>query len=102
MSGVNEFLVELIRAANGVENVRLKERLRLVEEGITTIRRLQPPRTDKQIRRMDGVDRLHTRAIQAVTSCDDDSRDLLLEIAGTIRDLHIVLDTKTDVTFTEK
>lgn len=97
MSLVSEFLRELIRSANDVEKFKPLERIQLIDRGISTIRQLRPPRSHKEIRRMDDIDRLESRAIRAATSCDDDARDRLLEIAAMIRDLHIVLEPKNAI-----
>ncbi|KAB1086375.1 hypothetical protein F4V91_07990 [Neorhizobium galegae] len=97
MSTLPDFIAELVRAANEVEKLSLSERIRLIDRGITTIRRLRPPRTDKEARWMDDVDRLETRSIQAATSCDDDTRDRLIEIAAMMRDRHIVMDMGTEI-----
>ncbi len=102
MSSTNDFIAELVRAANEVEKLSLSERIRLIGRGMTTIRQLRPPRTDKEARRMDDVDRLETRSIQAATSCNDETRNRLIEIAAMIRDLHIVLDTGTEIEIDQK
>jgi hypothetical protein len=100
MSSVNDFVSELVRAANEVEKLDDFERRRLLERAVTTIRDLREtvgiPQSETG---GDVVIDLQTTAwaIEKGTRTDEDVKRALLDAAGMIRDLHIVLDTGTEI-----
>lgn len=100
MTSVNEFIAELVRAANAVDQIRDFEVRRLLDRAVTTIRDMRetigiPPSQTGA----DALIYLQTVSAQIdVGSVGDEAiRAALLDAAGMIRDLHIVLDTKTEI-----
>ena len=100
MSSTNDFIAELIRAANEVEKLDGEEARRLINRAITTIR---------DMRETIGIPGGHTAADAVIDlqttavamGLDNRSHEqikaALLDAAGLIRDLHIVLDTGTEI-----
>ena len=100
MSSVNDFVSELVRAANVVEKLRDDEKGRLLARAVRTIRDLRIEigipaslnSKDAAIELLEACAR-----IEDGRASPDDVRVALLDAAGMIRDLHIVLDTKTEI-----
>ncbi|CDZ64269.1 hypothetical protein [Neorhizobium galegae] len=100
MSSTTDFIAELVRAANEVETLHGEEAPRLLNRAITTIR---------DMRETIGIPGGHTAAdvvIDLQTTAvalglgnrsPDQVKAALLNAAGIIRDLHIVLDTGTEI-----
>ena len=98
MSSTTDFIAELVRAANEVEMLRGEEARHLLNRAITTIR---------DMREKIGMPGAHTAADAVIdlqttavalglgNRSPDQVKAALLDAAGIIRDLHIVLDTKT-------
>lgn len=100
MSGVNDFVSELVRAANEVDLLTDREKRRLLERSVTAIRDMReaigiPP--TKTIG--DAVIDLQATEFRIMrgTATAEEVRTALLDAAGMIRDLHIVLDTGTEI-----
>lgn len=98
MSGVTEFVSELVRAANGLDKLSEFSRAKLLDRAYDTIRDLrdevgiQPDSLDKDA----AIDVLTmSRSIPALT--DAEVRNIMLKAAAMIRDLHIILDTGTQI-----
>ena len=100
MSSTNEFISELVRAANEVEKLHGEEARQLLNRAITTIR---------DMRETIGIPGGHTSAdvvIDLQTTAvalglgnrsPDHIKAALLDAAAIIRDLHIVMDTGTEI-----
>jgi hypothetical protein len=96
----NEFISELVRAANEVEKIDGGDARRLLNRAITTIR---------DMRETIGIPGGHTAADAVIdlqttavalglgNRSPDQIKAALLDAAGIIRDLHIVLDTGTEI-----
>lgn len=100
MSTTTDFIAELVRAANKVEKLTDYERRRLFERAVTTIKDLREtigiPSAQDDADRIVGLQVLvAARGIQAKEPSE--VREALLTAAGMIRDLHIVLDTGTEI-----
>jgi hypothetical protein len=103
MSGTNEFIIELVRAANDIDKLNDHETRRLLERSATTIRHIR-----EQIHRWPvpnvrdavvGLDR-SAAIIGAGQAGPDLKRAALLDAATMIRDLHVVLDSGTEISVT--
>lgn len=105
MSAVNDFLVELMRAANETDRINRFEKMRLLDRAVTTIQDMREtigiPASSAS---SDAVIDLQTVAalMDAGEASDATVKTALLEAAAMIRDLHIVLDTKTEIQFGKK
>ncbi|WP_105436436.1 hypothetical protein [Neorhizobium tomejilense] len=100
MSSTNDFIAELVRAANEVEKLHAEEARQLLNRAITTIR---------DMRETIGIPGGHTAADAVIdlqttavalglgNRSPDQVKAALLDAAGIIRDLHIVLDTGTEI-----
>jgi anti-sigma-K factor RskA len=99
MSATTDFIAELVRAANEVHKLSRLEKRRLVERAITTIHDLR-----SQVQRwpssnvQDAVFHLQMAAIapEQRDRNDEAAKAALLNAAAMIRNLHIVLETKTE------
>ncbi|MDP9757240.1 MULTISPECIES: hypothetical protein [Agrobacterium] len=99
MTLTNSFIAELVRDANRLDHLDDYQKRRVLERAVTTIRDMRetigiPPGP--------GLDRLLeiqtvTLSIELGWRSDEEIRNALLLAAGMIRDLHIVLDSKTDI-----
>ncbi|MDP9564331.1 hypothetical protein ACQZ6V_27360 [Agrobacterium sp. 22-3674b3] len=99
MTLTNSFIAELVRDANRLDHLDDYQKRRVLERAVTTIRDMRetigiPPGP--------GRDRLLeiqtvTLSIELGWRSDEEIRNALLLAAGMIRDLHIVLDSKTDI-----
>ncbi len=103
MTLTNSFIAELVRDANRLENLDDYQKRRMLERAVTTIRDMR-----ETIGIPSGPGRCSVVDIDTVAlsiehgwRSDEDVRNALLQAAGMIRDLHIVLDTKTDISFAE-
>jgi hypothetical protein len=100
LTSTTDFIVELVRAANEVEKLRGEEARRLLNRAITTIRDMREtiglPSSHTS---SDVVIDLQTTAVALGLGnrSADQVKAALLESAGIIRDLHIVLDTGTEI-----
>ncbi len=89
----NDFISELIRAANSVEKVGVFEQRRLLEGAVAIIYELRAtvgiPKNAKGIDAVTELKILATK-IETLPLAPEEVRDGLLKAAGMIRDLHIV------------
>ncbi|WP_037082578.1 hypothetical protein [Neorhizobium vignae] len=104
MSSTNDFIAELVRAANKVEKLRGEEARRLLNRWIMTIRDMREtigiPRSNTAA---DVVIDLQTTAVALGLGnrSPDQVKAALLDAAGIIRDLHIALNTRTEIPLEE-
>jgi hypothetical protein len=100
MSSINDFIVELVRAANGVETINDLEKKRLLERSVSIIRdmreRIGFPAAQADADRIYDIQK-EVSAMGMGSSSPDEVRNCLLLSATMIRDLHIVLDTETEI-----
>ena len=99
MTVTNSFIAELVRDANKLDHLDDYQKRRMLERAVTTIRDMRetigiPPGP--------GRDRLLeiqtvVLSIELGWRSDEEIRNALLLAAAMIRDLHIVLDSKTDI-----
>ncbi|KKX29217.1 hypothetical protein [Rhizobium sp. LC145] len=102
MPTVPDFIAELVRAANEVEKLDDFGKRRLLERAVTTIRDMRETVGIPQNQTArDVVIDLQTTAwaIEKGIRTDEDVKSALLEAAGMIRDLYIVVDTGTEIAF---
>jgi hypothetical protein len=99
MSATTDFIAELVRAANEVHKLSYFEKRRLLERAITTIHDLRSqvhrwPTSDVH----DAVFGLQMAAIapEPGDRNNEAAKAALLDAAAMIRNLHIVLETKTE------
>ena len=98
MTLVTSFVAELIRAANGSETLPPDQAKRLLDRAVTTIRDMREsvgiPEADADA---DALAEVQTTAMLAILGKARPPRikQALLDAAGMIRDLRIVLDTGT-------
>ncbi|NTE56997.1 hypothetical protein G6M78_18245 [Agrobacterium tumefaciens] len=99
MTLTNSFIAELIRDANLLNHLDGYQKRRMLERAVTTIRDMRetigiPPGPGR-----DRLLEIQTVAlsIELGWRSDEEIRNALLLAAGMIRDLHIVLDSKTDI-----
>jgi hypothetical protein len=100
LSSTTDFIAELVRAANQAEKLGTYERYRLFERAVTTIRAMRETigipsaqaDADTIVELQVMVAARGVRAKEPV-----EVRDALLTAAGMIRDLHIVIDTGTEI-----
>jgi hypothetical protein len=94
----NDFIAELVRAANEVGKIGVYEQHRLLERAITTITDMREsvgiPRNAKGYDSLTDL-KLLAANVDVIPIAPEEVRDGLLMAAGMIRDLHIVLDTGT-------
>jgi len=103
MAAVAKFVVELIRAANELERIGPFERERLLHRAVQTIRDMRDEIGIRSSRTAaDAVIDLQTTAVALGSGKRSDAqvREALLQAAGMVRDLHIILDTKTEISVT--
>ncbi|MGV1776784.1 hypothetical protein ACQZ6H_17825 [Agrobacterium fabrum] len=103
MTLINSFIAELIRDANLLDHLDDYQKRRLLERAVITIRDMRetigiPPGPGR-----DRLLEIQTVAlsIELGWRCDEEVRNALLLAAAMIRDLHIVLDSKTDISIIE-
>jgi len=101
----NDFIAELIRAANTVEKVGVFEQKRLLERAVGTIYELREavgiPRNAKSYDAVTDLKILATKT-DVLPLAPEEVRSGLLNAAGMIRDLHMVKDSRMEFTFRER
>lgn len=92
----NSFIAELIRDANRLDDYQKR---RMLERAVTTIRDMRETIGILSGPGRDSLIDLHTIAlsIERGWRSNEEVRNVLLQAAGMIRDLHIVLDSKTEI-----
>ncbi|MBP2568737.1 MULTISPECIES: hypothetical protein [Agrobacterium] len=99
MTPTTSFISELVRDANRLDRLDAYQKRRLLERAVTIIRDMRQTIGIPSGPGRDCVVDIHTVAlsIERGWRSDDDVRSALLQAAGMIRDLHIVLDSKTGI-----
>lgn len=100
MSSTTDFISELVRAANEVEKLTASEKNRLLDRSVMVIRELRERIGKPTTRtRADAVVELQivAAAVPFGRRTDEQVKAFLLQAATMIRDLHIVLDTGTEI-----
>jgi hypothetical protein len=98
LSSTTDFIVELVRAANGPSTLGIDERRRLIDRAARLVREMRIETGVRPGRR--GQDPLRDIEIAALMSeaagNNDDLKGVLLDLADMIRTLKIVLDAKSE------
>ncbi|MFB0689935.1 hypothetical protein ACA106_05310 [Agrobacterium pusense] len=99
MTQTNCFIAELIRDANLLDHLDGYQKRRMLERALTTIRDMRETIGIPSGAGRDSLVDLHTVALSVERGwrSDEEVRNALLQAAGMIRDLHIVLDSKTEI-----
>lgn len=99
MTPTTSFISELVRDANRLDRLDSYQKRRLLERAVTTIRDMRQTIGIPSGPGRDCVVDIHTVAlsIERGWRSDDEVHSALLKAAGMIRDLHIVLDSKTEI-----
>ncbi|OOO17788.1 hypothetical protein BS627_19845 [Agrobacterium salinitolerans] len=99
MSLTNSFIAELIRDANRLDHLDDYQKRRMLERAVARIRDTRETIGIPSGSSRDSLIDLHTIAlsIESGWRSDEEVRNALLRAAGMIRDLHIVLDSKTEI-----
>lgn len=103
MTLINSFIAELVVDANRIHLLGNYQKRRMLERAVATVRDL---RETIGMPAGPGRDRLldiHTIALSVERrwESDKDVREAFLQAAGMIRDLHIILASKTEISFIE-
>jgi hypothetical protein len=105
LSSTTDFIAELVRAANEVEKLIEFERHRLLERAVATIRDMREtigiPSAQVQADKIIDL-QVMVAAIGAEAKTSQEVRAAILASAAMIRDLHIVLDTRTEIQIEQK
>ncbi|NTG48617.1 hypothetical protein G6M04_14585 [Agrobacterium rhizogenes] len=100
MTSTNGFIAELVRAANEVGRVSDFEKRRLLERAVIAIRDMREAVGIPESKTTEDAS-INLQTVAAMIpmghASDNQVRSALIEAAGMIRDLHIVLDTKTEI-----
>ena len=96
---IDSSIAELIRDANRLDHLDGYQKRRMLERAVTTIRDMRETIGIPSGPSRDNLIDLHTIAlsIERGWRSDEEVRNALLQAAGMIRDLHIVLDSKTEI-----
>ncbi|MBB4408145.1 hypothetical protein [Agrobacterium radiobacter] len=99
MTLTNSFIAELIRDANRLDRLDGWQKRRMLERAVTTIRDMRETIGIPSGPGRDSLLDIHTVAlsIERGWRSDEEIRNALLQAAAMIRDLHIVLDSKTEI-----
>ncbi len=99
MTLTNSFIAELIRDANRRDRLDGWQKRRMLERAVTTIRDMRETIGIPSGPGRDSLLDIHTVAlsIERGWRSDEEIRNALLQAAAMIRDLHIVLDSKTEI-----
>ncbi|WP_332305830.1 hypothetical protein [Rhizobium sp. GR12] len=103
MTLTKSFIAELVRDANRLDHLDASQKRRMLERAVTTIRDMRETVGIPSGPGRDSVVDIHTVAlsIERGWRSDEDVRNALLQAAGMIRDLHIILDSKTEISIAE-
>ncbi|AYM07050.1 hypothetical protein [Agrobacterium tumefaciens] len=95
----NSFIAELVRDANRLDHLGDYQKRRMLERAVTTIRDMRETIGIPSGPGRDSLVDIHTVAlsIERGWRSDEEVRSALLQAAGMIRDLHIVLDSETEI-----
>ena len=99
MTLTNSFIAELVRDANRLVHLDSWQKRRMLERAVTTIRDMRETIGIPSGPGRDCLLDIHTIAlsIERGWGSDEEVRNALLQAAAMIRDLHIVLDSKTEI-----
>ncbi|QCJ00603.1 hypothetical protein [Agrobacterium larrymoorei] len=99
MSTATDFIGELVRDANRIEQLDAYQKRRMLERAVATIRDLRDQIGIPRGPGRDAVVELHTTAlaIERGWRSDDQVKAAMITAATMIRDLHIVLDSGTRI-----
>lgn len=95
MSGVNRLVSELVRSANSIDRLSATTVARKLDDAIEAIRQLRLTTNIVPIPGKDAVIYIRTVAAGADRVPPDEWRHALLHAAEMIRDLSIVIDSRT-------
>lgn len=100
MSTTTEFIAELVRAANEVHKLQAREKRRLLERAIITIRDMREeigiPSSGTAADAVVDIQQTEVLLIRGLAT-NERVKASLLDAADMIRTLHIVLDTETRI-----
>lgn len=101
MTLTNKFIAELVLDANRLGLLGAYQKRRMLERAVATIRDLRETIGMPSGPGRDRVLDIHTMAlsIERGWHSDEEIRDAFLHAAGMIRDLHIILSSKTEISF---
>ncbi|MDS7594946.1 hypothetical protein [Agrobacterium tumefaciens] len=101
MTLTNSFIAELVRDANRLDQLDSYQKRRMLERAVKTIRDMRETIGMPSGPGRDCLIDIHTIAllIERGWRSDTDIRNALLQAAGMIRDLHIILDSNTEISF---
>ncbi len=104
MTLTNSFIAELIRDANRLDRLDGWQKRRMLERAVTTIRDMRKTIGIPSGPGRDSLLDIHTVAlsIERGWRSDEEIRNALLQAASMIRDLHIVLDSKTEISLVKQ
>ncbi|QCL95481.1 hypothetical protein [Agrobacterium tumefaciens] len=104
MTLTNSFIAELIRDANRLDRLDGWQKRRMLERAVTTIRDMRETIGIPSGPGRDSLVDIHTIAlsIERGWRSDEEIRNALLQAAAMIRDLHIVLDSKTEISLVKQ
>ncbi|EKJ93056.1 hypothetical protein C241_27025 [Bradyrhizobium lupini HPC(L)] len=99
MTATNSFVAELVRDSNTLDHLDSWQKRRLLERAVTTIRDMRETIGMPSGPGRDSLVDLHTVALSIERGWrgDEEIRNALLQAAAVIRDLHIILDSKTEI-----
>lgn len=99
MTLTNSLIAELIRDANRLDHLDGWQKRRMLERAVTTIRDMRETIGIPSGPGRDSLVDIHTVAlsIERGWRSDEEVRSALLQAASMIRDLHIVLDSETEI-----
>jgi len=99
MTLTNSFIAELVRDANRLDHLDNWQKRRMLERAVTTIRDMRETIGIPSGPGRDCLLDIHTIAlsIERGWRSDEEVRNALLQAAALIRDLHVVLDSKTEI-----
>jgi hypothetical protein len=100
LSSTNDFIAELIRAANQIDKLTALEKNRLLDRAATVVREMRE-QIGIPITRTGGDAVTEIQVVAAAVPfgrrTNEEVKAVLLNAAAMIRDLHIVLDTGTEI-----
>jgi hypothetical protein len=102
MSKTNDFISELVRAANETKSLSPYEVRRLLDRAVTTIQNLREDIGIIPIKGRDALIYVQTVAAGADRVPEDEWHHGLLHAAEMIRDLHIVVDSETWISIVDR
>ncbi|MBW9061105.1 hypothetical protein [Agrobacterium pusense] len=99
MTATNSFVAELVRHSNTLAHLDSWQKRRVLERAVTTIRDTRETIGMPSGPGRDSLVDLHTVALSIERGWrrDEEIRNALLQAAAVIRDLHIILDSKTEI-----